>query len=70
MSKLSTASPLAPNAVLMRASQIACWASISKSTWYSWVAAGRVPPGIKLSPGTVVWNVEEVAAALTNQEAR
>lgn len=70
MSKPPTASPLAPNAVLMRAGQIAGWACISKSTWYSWVAAGRVPPGIKLSSGTVVWNVEEVAAALTNPEAR
>lgn len=61
---------LAPKATLMRASAAARWAQISKSTWYSWVAQGRVPPGIKLTAGTVVWDMDEVAAALSDQEAR
>jgi len=63
-------SPLNPNAKLLRASSIASWLQISRSTWFSWVAQGRVPPGIRLTPGTVVWDVDDVAAALSDQEAR
>lgn len=63
-------SPLNPHAKLMRASSIASWLQISRSTWFSWVAQGRVPPGIRLTSGTVVWDIDEVAAALSVQEAR
>lgn len=63
-------SPLNPNAKLLRAGSIASWLQISKSTWFSWVAQGRVPPGIRLTAGTVVWDVDEVAAALSSKEAR
>lgn len=49
---------------LARASEAARWACVSRSTWYAWVAAGRVPPGIKLSPGVTVWNLEEIAEVL------
>ena len=48
----------------MRAKNAARWASVSKSTWHNWVRDGRVPPGIKLSPGVTVWNLDEVAVAL------
>lgn len=65
-----TLPPLVPQATLMRASAAARWAQISKSTWYNWVAAGRIPAGIKLTAGVVVWDMDAVAAALTNQEAR
>jgi len=54
----------------MRASAAARWAQISKSTWYAWVAQGRIPPGIKLTPGVVVWDMGAVAAALTTAEVR
>jgi predicted DNA-binding transcriptional regulator AlpA len=54
----------------MRASSIASWLQISRSTWFSWVAQGRVPPGIRLTSGTVVWDIDEVAAALSVKEAR
>lgn len=64
-----TSSSLAPQAILMRASAAANWAQVSKSTWHHWVAQGRVPPGIKLSPGVTVWDMSAVAEALMNQEA-
>lgn len=48
----------------VRAKNAARWASVSKSTWHNWVRDGRVPPGIKLSPGVTVWNLDEVAVAL------
>lgn len=70
MSPSPNRSGLAPQATLMRAAAAARWAQISKSTWYNWVAAGRIPPGIKLTAGVVVWDMDAVAAALTNQEAR
>lgn len=60
----SPPSLLNADAKLLRASGIASWLRISRSTWFSWVAQGRVPPGIKLSPGVTVWSVDEVAAAL------
>jgi hypothetical protein len=62
--------PLKPTAVLMRAAAAARWAQVSKSTWHHWAAIGRVPPGIKLSPGVTVWDMAAVTAALMNGEAR
>lgn len=62
--------PLAPQATLMRASAAARWAQISRSTWYAWVSSGRIPQGIKLSPGVVVWDMSAVTAALMNPEVR
>ena len=47
-----------------RAKHAARWASVSKSTWHNWVRDGRVPPGIKLSPGVTVWDLDAVAVAL------
>ncbi len=70
MPSSASTSALAPQATLMRASAAARWAQISKSTWYAWVAQGRIPPGIRLTPGVVVWDMGAVAAALTNSEVR
>ena len=53
-----------PRSELVRAKQATEWLNISKSTFYNWIRDGRVPPGIKLSPGVTVWSVDEVAAAL------
>lgn len=33
---------------------------ISRSTWYKWLKAGRVPPGRKLGEMTVAWPIEQV----------
>ena len=35
---------------------------IHPSTWYEWVAAGRVPAGCKLGENTTVWPIETVLA--------
>lgn len=56
--------PITSTARLARASEAARWARVSRSTWHAWVAAGRIPPGIKLSPGVTVWNLDEIAEVL------
>ena len=35
---------------------------IHASTWYNWVATGRVPQGRKLGPKTRAWPIEVVLA--------
>ena len=35
---------------------------VSKSTWWAWVAEGRVPQPQKLGKGTTVWRAEEIRA--------
>lgn len=35
---------------------------IHPSTWYEWIAAGRVPAGRKLGENTTVWPIETVLA--------
>lgn len=47
-----------------RAKQVASWLNVSKSTLHNWVRDGRVPAGIKLSPGVTVWDLDQVALAL------
>lgn len=61
---MSITPPSTANTKFVRAKTAARWASVSKSTWYNWVVDGRVPPGVKLSPGVTVWNLDEVAVAL------
>jgi len=33
---------------------------VSKSTWYSWITQGRVPPPIKPTPRIAMWRAEDV----------
>lgn len=33
---------------------------ISVATWWRWVASGRAPKPKRLSPGTTVWDLQEV----------
>jgi Predicted transcriptional regulator len=66
---VATPARLYADAHLLRAAEAARWARVSKSTWYAWVASGRLPRGIKLSPGVTVWDMEAVAAALSRAEA-
>lgn len=61
---MPTPSHFSARAKYVRAKGAAEWASVSKSTWHNWVRDGRVPPGIKLSPGVTVWNLDDVAVAL------
>nr|WP_292503998.1 AlpA family phage regulatory protein [Methylobacterium sp.] len=35
---------------------------ISRSTFYAQVAAGKFPPGVRLTPGTTVWATSVILA--------
>lgn len=35
---------------------------VSAATWWKWVAEGKAPAPIKLSPGVTVWRYAEVKA--------
>lgn len=35
---------------------------IGTSTWWRWVAEGKAPKGIKLSPGVTVWRAADIYA--------
>ena len=37
---------------------------ISKSTWWTWVASGKAPKPLKLSPGVTVWRAEDIRELL------
>jgi len=56
-----------PRQQFIRANQIARSPSnqeplidISIATWWRWVASGRAPKPKRLSPGTTVWDLNEV----------
>lgn len=59
-----------PTATFVRAKQAARWLNVSKSTFHNWVRDGRLPAGIKLSPGVTVWNLAAITSALNLPEAR
>lgn len=65
----STTTDLTPESRLVRASGAAKWAGISRATFYAWRATGRIPQGRRLSPGVVVYDLTELAAALSQLEA-
>jgi predicted DNA-binding transcriptional regulator AlpA len=39
---------------------------ISLATWWRWVASGRAPQPKRLSPGTTVWDLNEVLDFIKN----
>jgi prophage regulatory protein len=41
---------------------------VSKSTWWTWVASGRAPQPVKLSPGVTVWRVEDIRQLIKRNE--
>lgn len=43
---------------------------ISRSTFYNWVAAGKIPPPIKLSDRVSVWRKSEILAFIDKMEAK
>lgn len=61
---MSTPTLPTASAKFMRAKHAANWLNVSKSTFHNWVRDGRVPAGIKLSPGVTVWDRNQVAQAL------
>lgn len=60
---------LTPDSRLVRAAAAAKWAGISRATFYAWRATGRLPQGHRLSPGVVVYDLAELAAALSHLDA-
>jgi predicted DNA-binding transcriptional regulator AlpA len=43
---------------------------INASTWWDWVAKGKVPQGRKLGPHTTVWPLETVLAIARGEETQ
>ena len=58
--------PLASGDRAIRAREAAAKLSIATSTFWKWVASGRLPKGRKLSPRTRVWLESEINAVLAN----
>ncbi|WP_421698382.1 helix-turn-helix transcriptional regulator [Ancylobacter sp.] len=55
---------------LIRPRELAATLGISRSTLFAWTAAGRVPPGIKLSRSVRVWpraDLPDIVAALAQE---
>jgi predicted DNA-binding transcriptional regulator AlpA len=50
-----------------RAKDCAKFLGIGVSTWWRWVAEGRVSKGIHLSPRCTVWPLPELRALLERQ---
>ena len=47
--------------------------TVSKSLWWSWVASGKAPKGIKLSPKVTCWkesDINALIARLTQPQAK
>lgn len=47
---------------LLRIQKVLQIVPVSRSTWYSWMEAGRAPAGVKLGPHLRVWRASEIAA--------
>ncbi len=41
---------------------------VSKSTWWSGIAAGRFPRGIKLSPRVTVWRASDIRELIARSD--
>lgn len=44
--------------------------TVSKSLWWSWVASGKAPKGIKLSPKITCWRESEISAFIERLTAQ
>lgn len=47
---------------LLRINDVLARVPISKSLWWEWVAAGKAPKGIKLSPRVTAWRESDIDA--------
>jgi predicted DNA-binding transcriptional regulator AlpA len=43
--------------------------TVSKSTWWAGVKAGRYPKPVKLGPRITAWRVEDIRALIAKPEA-
>lgn len=51
---------------LIRLPQVLQILPIGKSTWWSWVASGKAPKGIKLGKKTTAWRTSDIQQLLNN----
>ena len=49
-----------PKAGFLRLPQVLELIPVAKSTWWSGIQQGRYPKGVKLSPRTTAWRVEDI----------
>jgi len=54
----------------LRAKDAARFIGVGESTFWRWVAAGRLPKGTRLSPRATVWPVDVLMAFPEQQAAR
>ena len=55
------------NGGVLRAKGAAAFLAIGESTFWRWVAAGRIPKGTRLSARATVWPVDVLRAFLEQQ---
>ena len=57
---------------LLRVEQVAERLSVARRTVWRWLAQGRLPPPLRLSPGCVRWRAADIEAHLARlvQESR
>jgi predicted DNA-binding transcriptional regulator AlpA len=53
-----------PETGLVRLSTILAVIPVSKSTFYAWIAAGKVPRPVRLGSRISAWRVEDIRALL------
>lgn len=53
----------------LRDKQISYHLSISRSTWWRWVAEGIAPAPIRLGENTTVWRTKDVEAFIATRSA-
>ncbi|MDE1989146.1 MAG: helix-turn-helix transcriptional regulator [Vulcanimicrobiaceae bacterium] len=42
---------------------------VSKSTWWSWIAAGKAPRPVKLGPHTTAWRIADIREFIAAHDA-
>jgi predicted DNA-binding transcriptional regulator AlpA len=60
----STFDALADTAYVRLSDIVPSVVPIGRATWWRWVAAGRAPAPVKLSPGVSAWRVSDVRSFL------
>lgn len=59
-----------PDVGFVRLRTILTLIPVAASTWWAWVAAGKAPKPIKLSPNVTAWRVEDIRDLIARLGAR
>jgi len=57
---MNTQANLLPQEGFVRLPQVLQIIPVGKSTWWAGIKSGRFPQGVKLSPRTTAWRVEDI----------